>query len=608
MASGNYLSSYVKVMRIGQGAFGEVWLAEDLRRRRHVAMKKLISKESRDGFSKTAIREILLLSNLKHNNIVELFGVVFSKPHYSVGNTNIKSNSTNAISSHLQVRSLNKGSIWMVFEYLPYDLSGYIEGLKLEGKAVRIIDIKVIIRQLLSGLEYCHLNNIIHRDIKCANLLISRDGVVKLADFGLARIYNIRNRAMTNRVITLWYRPPELLLGAQCYDTPVDMWSVGCILGELILQQPLFCSETEAGVLKSIGDTLGSPPSNVLFEFKKLPLWNDQDSNPLLQILGSGTGPKYKQFISRVEEKAGKLGLDLLLQLLQYSPEKRLNPREALDHPWLSSNEKSEVIPERLDMSVFTQKKQFHSLNARKLRDKVQGRLKMPSSSEVGGAVNAVIGKAYRVEQIKKSIEESLDKSTKNIEIATGKKYESIPSKNPEILQKNEDKQFKRSRSRESLDGLNGSNKWNSRNSIEHRYLNMCDRRQPLIGNFDERDRDREREYNFERRRHEYSLPREEYYLQSRERELFYHEYWHPSLRYEREPMNEFYHNPLQRSPLSPGSYAYISNCAANSIYYRRNSPQRYAQDYPIRYNTRMYNSSAHYESKGKNEYRDYKR
>ncbi|KAH8584463.1 cdc2-related kinase [Cryptosporidium sp. chipmunk genotype I] len=603
----NYLSSYVKIMRIGQGAFGDVWLAEDLKRRRHVALKKLISKESRDGFSKTAIREIVLLTNLKHENIVELYGVVFSRPHNDLNEYYINGNPTNAASSHIQSNAPNRGSIWMVFEYLPYDLSGYIEGLKLEGRVIKVLDIKVIIRQLLSSLEYCHLNNTIHRDIKCANLLISGDGIVKLADFGLARVFNTRNKILTNRVVTLWYRPPELLLGAQSYDTPVDMWSVGCILGELVLQQPLFCSETEAGVLKSIGDTLGSPPSDMLFELKKLPLWNDQDNNPLLQILGSGTGSKFKQFTSRVEEKVGQQGLDLLLQLLQYSPESRLTARQALEHPWLNSNNPNEVIPDRLDMSIFTQKKQFHSLNARKLRDKLQGRLKAPSSSEVGGALNAVIGKAYNVSNIKKSVEE--DTKAKNTslsaEIKEQQKNNTTSINYTDSFSAVDEKKFKRSRSRESDDSLNGS-RWKLRNSVERNYLKEHDKKCSSV-HYDRKERERERD-DYERRRYEYE--RDDSYSRNRDRETAYYDYrYSSSSRYNRDCPNGSRLNLSQHlTPHSP-QHVYLPSNYSASHYRRRNSPPRSLREHSSKYNaSRVTSSSMYFEGRSKNEYRDYRR
>ncbi|TRY50845.1 putative Cdc2-related protein kinase [Cryptosporidium tyzzeri] len=616
MVLGNYLSSYVKIMRIGQGAFGDVWLAEDLKKKRHVALKKLISKESRDGFSKTAIREIVLLTNLKHENIVELYGVVFSRPHNDLNEHNIHGNPINAVSSHLQSNAPNRGSIWMVFEYLPYDLSGYIEGLKLEGRVIKVIDIKVIIRQLLSSLEYCHLNNTIHRDIKCANLLISGDGVVKLADFGLARVFNTRNRMLTNRVVTLWYRPPELLLGAQFYDTPVDMWSVGCILGELVLQQPLFCSETEAGVLKSIGDTLGSPPSDMLFELKKLPLWNDHDNNPLLQILGSGTGSKFRQFTSRIEEKVGQQGLDLLLQLLQYSPESRLTARQALEHPWLNSNNPDEVIPDKLDMSIFTQKKQFHSLNARKLRDKLQGRLKAPSSSEAGGALNAVIGKAYNVGSIKKNIEEDIKakNASKNEEIKGQQNSDTSSINNADSSSVIDERKFKRSRSRESDDNLNGSRR-KLRNSSERKHSKEHDKR-CASSTHDRKERERERERvreferdEYERRRYEYSW--DDSYSRSRDREPVYYDYrYSSSSRYNRDYPNGSRSSLSQHlSPHSPQNNAYLPSNYSENQYRRRNSPPRSLREHSSKYSiSRGASSSMYLEGRSKNEYRDHRR
>ncbi|CAA9997898.1 unnamed protein product, partial [Nesidiocoris tenuis] len=133
----------------------------------------------------------------------------------------------------------DKGSFYLVFEYMDHDLMGLLESGMVEFAEQHNAS---IMKQLLEGLNYCHKKNFLHRDIKCSNILMNNKGEVKLADFGLARLYNAedRQRPYTNKVITLWYRPPELLLGEERYGPSIDVWSCGCILGELFLKKPLF--------------------------------------------------------------------------------------------------------------------------------------------------------------------------------------------------------------------------------------------------------------------------------------------------------------------------------------------------------------------------------
>ncbi|KAH8739448.1 cdc2-related protein kinase [Cryptosporidium ryanae] len=597
--SSRSLSSFVKIRRIGHGAFGDVWLAEDIIGNRSVALKKLISKETREGFSKSAIREIILLRKLNHRNIVKLYGVIFSKPRQSSSESSTRDNNNNKVANNNKY--MDKGSVWMVFEYLPFDLTGYMESLRLESRTIRVIDIKVIIRQLLLSLEYCHSNNVIHRDIKCANLLISAEGVLKLADFGLARMYDSRNKAYTNRVITLWYRPPELLLGSQVYDTAVDMWSVGCILGELILQQPLFCSETEKGILKSIGDLFGPPPSDILSEYEKLPLWEDSDFNPLLKNLGSGRGPKYEQFVFRVKSKVGSRALDLLLSLLRYSPTERLTASEALKHPWLNSSSSHGKIPKKLDMSVLVKRKQFHSLTARKLREKLQGRFKPPS--EISGAPNAKVGKAYFVERIRRKLDPSIRgvpnytninverrKSSMSISISPNNGYDVIRPK-----KSNKERQ-------ESPTGY--KDRYRGREHNEHRYNGEHD-----IGThhstydnegYNEMDR-----IEYERRKRDH-LERDEYNSRSLERESE-QEYWYTRYSRRRDPYEDR-GSRHRRYPNSPSPSPPNSGHPGNNYKWWR-SPPRGNMEYMNRVSSTKSGRTSPYDHRGQGyEYCVYRR
>uniref|UniRef100_A0A8C9GZV9 mitogen-activated protein kinase n=1 Tax=Piliocolobus tephrosceles TaxID=591936 RepID=A0A8C9GZV9_9PRIM len=245
----------------------------------------------------------------------------------------------------------------MVFEYVPFDLSGYTELLRDErherdryksGNLFTIGEIKYIFIQLLQALDYCHKQNIIHRDIKISNLLIDEHGQLKLADFGLARQFsqNVTTN-MTNRVITLWYRPPELLLGSNHYTCSVDMWSCGCVLSELITSYPLFSADNEVDILKGIVTKLGFPSDKEIKYLKHLPFWNDIKLNPAHPYNMNYSNPTKKIEIEnniKSIQGVGELGLDLIKKLLKWKPCERLNAQEALKHPWFTSNPLPEQI------------------------------------------------------------------------------------------------------------------------------------------------------------------------------------------------------------------------------------------------------------------------
>jgi len=159
----------------------------------------------------------------------------------------------------------------MVFEYLEYDLFGI-----LETPEIRLTQdhIKSWSKQLLSGVHYMHKNKVIHRDLKASNILINKKGELKIADWGLARSWNSDMKRLTNRVITLWYRPPELLLGCSDYNTKIDMWSVGCILAEMFRRSGFLRGRDEASQLDMIFKTCGHPTSeNWPNVGKKCKLW-----------------------------------------------------------------------------------------------------------------------------------------------------------------------------------------------------------------------------------------------------------------------------------------------------------------------------------------------
>ncbi|VVC39382.1 Hypothetical protein CINCED_3A006236 [Cinara cedri] len=199
------------ISQIGEGSYGQVYKAKEKKTNHFVALKKVRLENESEGFPITAIREIKILRQLNHKNIVRLKEVVTDKEDI------------------LEFKK-GGGSFYLVFEYMDHDLTGLIESGMVN---FTVKDNAIIMRQLLEGLNYCHKQNFIHRDIKCSNILLNNRGELKLADLGLARLFdNEQVRLYTNKVVTLRYRPPELLLGEERYGPSVDIWSCGCILGK----------------------------------------------------------------------------------------------------------------------------------------------------------------------------------------------------------------------------------------------------------------------------------------------------------------------------------------------------------------------------------------
>ncbi|KAK9269193.1 hypothetical protein L1049_000962 [Liquidambar formosana] len=233
--------SFEKLDKIGQGTYSNVYRARDLDQKKIVALKKVRFDNLEPESVRFMAREIHILRRLDHPNIIKLEGLVTSRMSCS---------------------------LYLVFEYMEHDLAGLAShpGLKFTEPQV-----KCYMQQLLCGLDHCHSRGVLHRDIKGSNLLIDNSGTLKIADFGLASFFDPhQSQPLTSRVVTLWYRPPELLLGATYYGTAVDLWSTGCILAELYAGKPIMPGRTEVEQLHKIFKLCGSP-SEDYWRKSKLP-------------------------------------------------------------------------------------------------------------------------------------------------------------------------------------------------------------------------------------------------------------------------------------------------------------------------------------------------
>ncbi|PWN47102.1 putative Cdk1-cyclin-dependent kinase 1 [Violaceomyces palustris] len=290
------MDNYQKIEKVGEGTYGVVYKARDLNpgaNGRIVALKKIRLEAEDEGVPSTAIREISLLKELRDDNIVRLFDIVHQE-----------------------------SKLYLVFEFLDLDLKKYIDNIQNKPEGMGPDIVRKFTYQLIRGIYFCHAHRILHRDLKPQNLLIDKEGNLKLADFGLARAFGIPLRTYTHEVVTLWYRAPEVLLGSRHYSTAIDMWSVGCIFAEMAMRCALFPGDSEIDEIFKIFRTLGTPTDEIWPGVKNLPDY--KTSFP------QWSGIPLKKAVPRLDDQ----GLDLLAAMLVYDPACRISAKRSLNHPY----------------------------------------------------------------------------------------------------------------------------------------------------------------------------------------------------------------------------------------------------------------------------------
>ncbi|KAI0603297.1 kinase-like domain-containing protein [Biscogniauxia sp. FL1348] len=308
------VENYDKLNDIEEGAYGWVARGKEIATGKVVALKRLKLDDGSGGgggagLPETGLREIQILKDCSHRNIVELREVVTSGDGPRIEN------------------------VFLVLEFLEHDLKSVLEDMPEPFLAS---EVKTLLRQLASGLAYLHDRWILHRDLKTSNLLLSNRGCLKIADFGMARYVGDPPPArLTQLVVTLWYRSPELLLGADAYGPAVDMWSVGCIFGELLTREPLLQGRNEVDELTRIFELCGVPTDETWPGFRRLP------NARSLRLPPKSSAPSSTGSVIRARfPLLTAAGCALLDGLLSLDPSARPTARQMLAHEYFAQDPK----------------------------------------------------------------------------------------------------------------------------------------------------------------------------------------------------------------------------------------------------------------------------
>lgn len=302
------MENYEKLEKVGEGTYGKVYKAKCKKTGKFVALKKTRLEMEEEGVPSTALREVSLLQMLSTSiYIVRLLCVE-------------------------HVDENNKPMLYLVFEYLDTDLKKFMDIQPRSSQQAPLPPklVQSFMFQLCKGVAHCHSHGVMHRDLKPQNLLVDKEkNLLKIADLGLGRAFSVPLKSYTHEIVTLWYRAPEVLLGASFYSTPVDIWSVGCIFAELVRKVPLFPGDSELQQLLHIFKLLGTPSEENWPGVTKLRDWHDF--------------PQWQPSdIARSVPQLSEAGVDLLKETLHYDPAKRITAKDALNHRYFDDLDKSQ--------------------------------------------------------------------------------------------------------------------------------------------------------------------------------------------------------------------------------------------------------------------------
>lgn len=328
MSNSKNQHTFIRHEKLGEGTYGIVFKAEDVETHQTVALKVMKLQQEEDGIPTTLLRELSILKSVSHPNIVKLESFF-----------------------------LSKDSIQLAFEFVEYDLRTYLRRSKMKMKPDLIQSYAF---QLIAGLNFLHKHRIIHRDVKPDNLLLNKDGILKICDFGLARHYTIPLRQYSINVVSEWYRAPELLFGSTIYGPEIDVWSAGCILGEMCRGSPLFAGDSDVDQLHKIFSVLGTPTKEQcpsLMQNSSFSL-NEHDNTinniilpmNIITVYQEGSTKKTdfksdnitftmypKRDLTKYLETTDLNLIDLIQKMLVYEPDKRITLQEAMNHPYFDT-------------------------------------------------------------------------------------------------------------------------------------------------------------------------------------------------------------------------------------------------------------------------------